>query len=86
MLSRYNHNSHISSKHSKHTKCLQNKILKQTCLKWIDVCTNYYRLKSKHNKQDEIYSEAYNKWRTIHDCQTTLLEFKVEIDKYLNNY
>lgn len=86
MCSRYINNSHISSKYTKHTKCLHNKILKQTCLKWIDVCTNYFRLKRKHEKQEKIYREAYNKWSTLHYYQTTLIEYKDEIDKYLNNY
>lgn len=86
MHSRCYINSRISSKYSKHTKYLHNKILNQTCLKWIDVCTNYYKLKRKHNKQEEIYSEAYEKWSNLHDYQTTLIEYKEEMDKYLNNY
>lgn len=85
MHSRYYNNSHISSKYSKHTEYLFNKILKNTCLKWIDVCTNYYRLKRKHEKQGEIYREAYNTWHTLHNYQTTLLEYIKEMDKYLNN-
>lgn len=83
MRAKYYNNSNISSKYSKHTKHLLNKILKQTCLKWIDACSNYYRLKRKYENQGKNYREAYNKWHQLQTYQTTLLQYLQEMDKYL---
>ena len=83
MRSRYYNNSHTSSKYSKHTKYLHNKILKQTCLKWIDAFTNYYRVKRKYENQEANYREAYTKWHLLKTYQTTLLKYLQEMDKYL---
>jgi hypothetical protein len=83
MLSRYRNKLNINSNYMFYTNKIDNKILNKTCMKWIESCANYHRLKRRYTRQEEIYRKSNNKWSSLHNFKITLVSYSKIIDGYL---